>query len=208
MRAEPASPVELPVLGARRERRDAAANRGRILDAARAILARDGAEGLTMAAVAEAAGVGKGTLFRRFGDRAGLTEALLDEFARDFQDAFLLGPPPLGPGAPPAERLEAFVVELVRGQIEHLEPSLAAEAPPGTPPSLAHGTLLIHAAALIAQIDPDANAEVLAGMLLSALAPSLLRRMQTRLGADAATLEAAALRLVRGLAVAPPPAQS
>src|ERR1700726_2677170 len=67
----------------------------------------------SMQAVATAAGVGKGTVFHRFGDRDGLTQALLDDYMRDFQDAFLHGPPPLGPGAPPDERLAAFVVELV-----------------------------------------------------------------------------------------------
>jgi AcrR family transcriptional regulator len=54
-----------------------------------------------MDAVAAEAGVGKGTLFRRFGDRAGLAVALLDERERDLQAAVLSGPPPLGPGAPP-----------------------------------------------------------------------------------------------------------
>jgi len=49
---------------------------------------------MTMDAVASAAGVGKGTVFRRFGDRAGLTVALLDDYMLEFQDAFLSGPPP------------------------------------------------------------------------------------------------------------------
>jgi AcrR family transcriptional regulator len=87
--------------------------RERILCAARALLAEHGADALTMQAVATAAGVGKGTVFHRFGDRDGLTQELLDEYMHNFQDAFLHGPPPLGPGAPAAERLEAFVVELV-----------------------------------------------------------------------------------------------
>jgi AcrR family transcriptional regulator len=58
--------------------------------------------------VARAACVGTGTLYRRFGDRAGLALALLDEHTKDFQNALIAGPPPLGPGAPPAERLLAF----------------------------------------------------------------------------------------------------
>ena len=58
--------------------------------------------------VACAAGVGKGTLFRRFGDRAGLLRALLDERERAFQEDFIRGAPPLGPGAPARERLIAF----------------------------------------------------------------------------------------------------
>jgi len=46
-----------------------------------------------------AAGVGKGTLIPRFGDRAGLAVALLDERERELQERILSGRPPLGPGA-------------------------------------------------------------------------------------------------------------
>ena len=52
--------------------------------------------------VACAAGVGMGTMYRRFGDRAGLTFALLSERHRAFQEQLLRGAPPLGPGAPAA----------------------------------------------------------------------------------------------------------
>src|SRR5258708_3978379 len=97
-------PLSLPLLEQRPERRDAAVNRKRILAAARALFAERGVDGTSMDAVAAAAGVGKGTLFRRFGDRAGLTEALLDDATAALQDAFLSGPPPLGPGAPASMR--------------------------------------------------------------------------------------------------------
>lgn len=62
-----------------------------------------------MEEVAAAAGVGKGTLFRAFGDKSGLAIALLDDHERDLQGRALSGPPPLGPGAPADERLDAFV---------------------------------------------------------------------------------------------------
>ena len=52
--------------------------------------------------------MGKGTLFRRFGDRASLARAVLSEHEIELQDALLRGEPPLGPGAPPLERLIAF----------------------------------------------------------------------------------------------------
>jgi AcrR family transcriptional regulator len=52
--------------------------------------------------------VGKGTVFRRFGSRAGLMAALLDQVESDWQASVIGGPPPLGPGAPPRERLMAF----------------------------------------------------------------------------------------------------
>src|SRR5688572_8574547 len=97
---------ELPLAGApRAERADAARNRRRVLETAAGMFAERGVEAVAMDDIARAAGVGKGTLFRRFGDRRGLLRALLDEAERRLQDDVLGGPPPLGPGAPPAERL-------------------------------------------------------------------------------------------------------
>ncbi|MDR0359848.1 MAG: TetR/AcrR family transcriptional regulator, partial [bacterium] len=69
----------------RGERADAARNRQRILDSARRLVAQ-GAASVSIDDVAAAAGVGKGTVFRRFGDRAGLFVALLGEVERDLQD--------------------------------------------------------------------------------------------------------------------------
>ena len=102
--------IELPLIQPEgpKERADAARNRQRILDAAGALVAEQGIEAVSMDDVARAACVGTGTLYRRFGDRAGLAFALLDEQTRDFQNALLSGPPPLGPGAPARERLKAF----------------------------------------------------------------------------------------------------
>lgn len=103
----PTLPLAAPPT-ADRERADARRNRERILCAAARLVERDGPEAVSMDAVAAAAGVGKGTLYRRFGDRAALLRALIEEPERALQDAILHGPPPLGPGAPAAERLHAF----------------------------------------------------------------------------------------------------
>jgi AcrR family transcriptional regulator len=91
-----------------KERADAARNRSRILAAAETLFGERGVAGVSMDDVAAAAGVGKGTLYRRFGDRSGLGVAVLDSRERHLQDAILRGPPPLGPGAVPAARLHAF----------------------------------------------------------------------------------------------------
>lgn len=104
-----------------RERADAARNRVRILDAAARLFAEHGVDGVTMGAVAQEAGVGKGTVFRRFGDKSGLVAALLDERERELQEAILEGDPPLGPGAPAAERLRAFVAAYLDYLRDHLE---------------------------------------------------------------------------------------
>ena len=103
--------LELPVLppAPPPERADAARNRRRVLEAAAALFAERGVEAVSMDDVVAAAGVGKGTLYRRFGDKSGLAAALLDDRERDLQARMLSGPPPLGPGAAPLERLTAFV---------------------------------------------------------------------------------------------------
>src|ERR1700741_2719636 len=90
------------------ERGDAARNRVLLLEAARRLIAERGADAVTTDDIAVAAGVGKGTLFRRFGSRAGLMMVLLDEDEKIQQQAFMFGPQPLGPGAPALDRLLAY----------------------------------------------------------------------------------------------------
>src|ERR1700748_2424126 len=93
---------ELPVTDhAPQERGDAARNRTLLLAAARRLIAEPGVDAVTTEDIAAAAGVGQGTLFRRFGSRAGLMLVLLDEDERASQQAFLFCTPPLGPDAPP-----------------------------------------------------------------------------------------------------------
>ncbi|WP_202638814.1 TetR/AcrR family transcriptional regulator [Bailinhaonella thermotolerans] len=99
-------------------------------------------------------------VYRRFGDRAGLAHALLDEREREFQQAYLFGPPPLGPGAPARERSRAFLgapADRTEAQIELL---LFAEsaAPFARYASGAYGLYRSHVAALVAERDPGADA--------------------------------------------------
>ncbi|MCK1820773.1 TetR/AcrR family transcriptional regulator [Streptomyces sp. XM83C] len=159
-------------------RADAARNRAKLLDAAARLIAEHGADGVTMEAVAAAAQVGKGTVFRRFGDRTGLLTALLDHSERKFQAAFLSGPPPLGPGAPPAERLRAFGHALLRRTVDELDLQLAAEAAPDrrfTVPArrVLHG----HVALLLRQAVPHADSELLAHTLMAQLSPALVHHL-------------------------------
>src|SRR3954470_16492034 len=90
------------------ERADAARNRKQLLATARQMLAESGPDHLTMDALAERSGLGKGTVFRRFGTRAGIFQALLDESERELQQHVMGGPAPLGPGATGLERLIAY----------------------------------------------------------------------------------------------------
>ncbi|MBA8948812.1 TetR/AcrR family transcriptional regulator [Actinomadura namibiensis] len=116
-----ATPLELLRTPPPRERADAARNRAAVLEAAARLFAEHGVAAVSMDQVAAAAGVGKGTLFRRFGDKAGLASALLDARERVLQEAILSGPPPLGPGAPAADRLAAFVDAYLDYLLEHLD---------------------------------------------------------------------------------------
>lgn len=102
-------PIRLPLADDEpQERRDAARNRDALLVAADALIAECGVDAVTMEAVAARAGVGKGTVFRRFDSREGLMAAVLDRSERAFQGSILSGPPPLGPGAEPMDRLLAL----------------------------------------------------------------------------------------------------
>jgi len=171
-----AEPFELPQLARpRAERTDAARNRAAILDAAQRLLERLGAEAITMDQLACEAGVGKGTLFRRFGDRASLFHALLDESERLLQEAFIRGPAPLGPGAAPADRLVAFGHALLELTAERAELLLAARPPePGLYyHSAVYSAYRMHVRALLEQCGVE-EADYLADVLLGALAVDLV----------------------------------
>jgi AcrR family transcriptional regulator len=200
-RSDIAAARQLPMAGASRERADAAANRVRILAAARRVLAERGAEGTSIDAVADEAGVGKGTVFRRFGDRSGLFQALSDEHLRAFQDAFIAGPPPLGPGAPPGERLAAFLDGLLDLYDNHLELTLALEKDRWKAPIEGYLTLLMHLESLLEQISPSLDAPITAQLLLNALNVNLISYLRRQQGVSLDTIKTAMRPLIAGLTV-------
>ena len=183
----PMEPLELPVTGAPSERADAARNRERIIcAAARLIEENGGCTAVSMDAIAAAAGVGKGTVFRRFGDRAGLMRALLDEHETALQDGVIRGEPPLGPGAPAAERLAAFG----RGRFQLLDrhgaimaaAELAArDARFSSPVYLFYRA---HIAILVRECDPTVDADYLTEALLAPLAADVFTYQREVLGMD------------------------
>lgn len=59
---------------------------GRVLDAAEAVLEHSGADGFTTTAVAQAAGVSVGTVYRFFPDKQAIVEALAIRYWCDFAD--------------------------------------------------------------------------------------------------------------------------
>jgi AcrR family transcriptional regulator len=192
--ARASNPGELPVLGApRRERADAARNREKVLAAARRLFAERGVAGVTMEEIARAAGVGKGTVFHRFGDRAGLALALLDDRERELQEAVLYGHPPLGPGAPASERLAALLDALLDFTVEHAELLIAADSgrPGGRYLTGAYASWHRHATLLLAELRPGSDAAVLAHLLLAPLAADLVRYLTDDTGVEVERVRAA-----------------
>jgi AcrR family transcriptional regulator len=181
-----------------RERADAARNRTRVLDAAGRLFAQAGGRAVTMEQVAAAAGVGKGTLYRRYPDVAAIATALLDEHERALQDTLIHGAPPLGPGAPPAERLAAFYGAMIELLERHAHLALAAETGRRRFGTGAYRAWAIHVGALLDAADlPDSPA--LVDALLAPLAPEVFAHQRaTGLApaAIAAGLETLARRLL------------
>lgn len=169
-----AKPMDLPVIGAQPpERADAVRNRERILEAAARLFAERGADCTSIDDIAAAAGVGKGTIFRRFGDRSTLALAVLDGSEQALQDGFLRGPPPLGPGAPPMERLIAFGAAMydnleLNGDVLLDAETSGAGSYMRSAPRAVHW---LHVRTLVREARPDCDPDFLADILLGPLAP-------------------------------------
>ena len=208
----------------RKERADAARNRQAILAATEKLLAAHRAQDISMDQVAAEAGVGKGTIFHRFGSRAGLMRALMYERARALSEAITQGPPPLGPGATDRERLLAFldaVIETV-GRNKSLLAELAYAAAgqpaamdakaedeePGAEKDRVYPLWHRHISALLARQRPDLDADLTAHVMLGALHSE---PVLAQLAAGETEQVAAAVRTIACSLLdappAPPPAQ-
>jgi AcrR family transcriptional regulator len=146
------------------ERADAARNRRLLLDAAQQLVREHGVDSLTMDALAKRAGVGKGTVFRRFGSRSGLMLALLDHSEQKYQESFIFGPPPLGP--PEGELHRAA------------ELGEAGDRYSGAP----YGLLRAHVAMLLRQADVPGEVPLVADWLLAMLGAALVMHQMHVLG--------------------------
>ncbi len=140
------------------------------------MVAAGGVERLALDDVAKAADVGVGTVYRRFGDRAGLVFALLEEQDERFRARVTAGPPPLGPHARPAERLRAFLHALVDLSVDQRQLLLLAESssPAARYRNASYTFQHAHTSALVAELRPDADAAYLADALLAPFAPGLV----------------------------------
>jgi AcrR family transcriptional regulator len=172
--------VEYPRVGAPpAERADAARNRARVLAAAEEIFrSSEDPRSVTMDDIARAAGVGRATLYRRYPDVGSIAEALLGEHERELQERLLRGAPPLGPGAPPAERLAAFYAAMIEYLDRHLPLVLAEDAGAVRFEVGSYGFWRAHVRSLLVEAaapGPDALVDV----LLAPLAAEVFRHQRS-----------------------------
>jgi AcrR family transcriptional regulator len=165
----------------RPERADARRNRLKVLEAAERLFAEQGVKNVSLDAIAAAAGVGKGTVFRRFGDRAGLAVALLDEREVELQGKILSGPPPLGPGAAPVARVAAFLDAYLDLLDRHVELFMDSEnASDGARYRIGSYRLWHrHLSILIAEARPELDVDYTAHFILAPLAADLHNALRT-----------------------------
>jgi len=197
----PAAPA-LPMQGWRPQREAATRNHQALLDAAAELVRERGVADVDVRDIASRAGVGVGTVYRRFGDKANLIAAVIGQQERDLQDALLSGPAPLGPGAPPADRLAAFLQALCALTEANLDILTASE---GASPAArfrigAYSAWRLHVTVLLRQADPALDADWWADTLLAPLGAALYRHQRRERGFSAeriaANTTAAARRLL------------
>ncbi len=173
---------------ARPKRADALENRALLLETAQRLFVEQGVEHVSMSAIAEAAGVGKGTLYRHFTNKVQLCQALLDADQRDLQARTFAR---LGSGDSPAVLLRWFIGEtfaFVRRNLPLLDSN-----------GLGGGSMLEHPAhqwwrmtlrALLARANPALQVDYAADVLYVMLDPRTIAFQLNLLGYDVDVIEA------------------
>lgn len=197
------------------ERRDAAANRARILKVAEELFEQFGAREVNMADIAEAAGVGKGTLYRNFSNKGELCLTLLDTQMREFQDERLEEMRRQAEeGAPSLEQLGHFLQALVIFSDTHLpllvevqQVSDALDERETQRPHFwqymtVHG--LLRKAVQAGELPDELDTAYVAEALLAPLAPHTFRFQREVLGFDLPRIAAGLRSIVDGLALLAP----
>ncbi|MFO7169674.1 MAG: TetR/AcrR family transcriptional regulator [Chloroflexota bacterium] len=205
------------VLPRQRERRDARENRQRLLAAAKRLFAAQGVDATSMHEIARTAGVGQGTLYRHFADKAELCHALLKEDVAAFQER--VGAIIDSAAVSPLARLETLIAEKIRMTESHL-PLFAAieETAAGarrTKPFrgpfytwMRERTVALLAEAVergeVAELDIEFSADA----ILAAVAPPLYSHQRHELGYSSGRILAGMRRLfIDGLRLPAPPPQ-
>jgi AcrR family transcriptional regulator len=166
------------------ERADAAANRERIMSAAEGLFAEHGVAAVNMEMIAAAAGVGKGTLYRRFANKGTLCLALLGCQLDGLQGQVTATLQSMAAANQPVlEQLHWLLRQLLTFHVAHL-PLLCEAITEGrgedtVDPLTAwqHGVVskLLEAAQARGELTTRIRAPLLADLLLAPLRPPLLR---------------------------------
>lgn len=197
------------------ERRDAAANRARILQVAEELFERHGVPAVNMADIAEAASVGKGTLYRNFANKGDLCLSLLDTQMREFQDKRLDEMRRQArAGDPFLQQLGHFLEALVSFSDTHLpllcEVQQVSEAlddrdtqrPHFWQYMTVHG--LLRKAVQAGELPDDLDTAYVAEALLAPLAPHTFRLQREMLGFNLPRIAAGLRSILSGLALLAP----
>jgi AcrR family transcriptional regulator len=208
----PAIPIINEAPPPRGERSDAVENRRRILLTAEKLFAKHGVANVNMADIAKAAGVGQGTLYRRFTSKGDLCLALLDAQMTEFQDASLQTMRELAQrDEKRLEQLCWFLDSLVRFHDRHAPLLCAAQREmtltmpdnrANTPFQWQRLTVmgLLQGAERTKEIEAGLDLQVLADELLANVHPPVFNFLHTGNGYSLERISAGLQRLVRGLA--------
>jgi AcrR family transcriptional regulator len=187
----------------RKERADALRNRESVLAAADALFTRSGnPHSVSMDDVAAAAGVGKGTLFRRFGDRAGLIAAVIGARLEPLLERVREEGAEKGQGAekdqarsaaPPRQRVRSLLDAVVRFKVENRQLMSVAEDAGISSPYQAGHYVWWHETLCEAlrQVPEVSHPDFTAHALLSAVRADLVTHLVDGLGTPPDELRAA-----------------
>ncbi len=195
----------------RGERCDAVENRRRVLTAAEKLFAKKGVAVVNMADIAKAAGVGQGTLYRRFANKGDLCLALLDAQMVEFQDASLTTLRELAQrNEKKIEQLCWFLDALVRFHARHAPLLCAAQREMSMPPGAATAAPftwqrqtvagLLQGAERAGEIEAGLDLPVIADELLASVHPNVFNFNHRVNGYSLDRISYGLQRLARGLA--------
>lgn len=196
----------------RAARRDALANRERILEAAARLFAEHGVAQVNMADIAVEAEVGKGTLYRRFANKGELCLALMDTQMTEFQNNMLSHMQLMTLNeTPKLEQLLQFIDALVYFTDAH-SPLLCEVQREGLLPAIENSRLqmphfwqhmtvsgLLKAAAVAGEIPPHLDTEYLADAILSSLNADIFQFQKVVRGFSLERISEGLRTLVAGL---------
>jgi AcrR family transcriptional regulator len=178
----------------RAERKDAAENRARIVETARALFAERGVANVHMAEIAQAANVGKGTLYRRFANKAELYQALMHDQLQRHQDGTLAELRRLHrAGTRHLEQLKFFLAATVEFTEQHIpllcemqQAGLGGDVAGPEVPHFAWQQMtirgLLQAAVRAGELSPEFDLPLVADLLLAPLAAPYYRYLRSRQG--------------------------